>query len=127
MQKIAHKSVQMFNRLRGFFPKALPTGMTELNAYTDWILETYDLPKFPSYRQSVAAMIMHLGTHVTAKPPRFFARGIKKAMANQVAYEVIQEIRQEEKKKNEAVVQSLTQEAKTDKVTPIGSVQEQGV
>lgn len=44
-------------------------------------------------------MIMHLGTQTTRKSKRYFAKGIQKAMANQVAYDKIQQIRDKEKLK----------------------------
>lgn len=46
-------------------------------------------------------MIMHLGSQTTFKSKYFFAKSIRKAMANQVAYEKIQEIKEEEKKSEE--------------------------
>lgn len=44
----------------------------------------------PSYRHAIASMILHLDTLITHKPKRFFAKAIRKSMANQVAFEKIQ-------------------------------------
>lgn len=46
-------------------------------------------------------MIMHLGPTVSYRSKYFFATCIRKAMSNQIAYEIIQEIRIEEEKKSE--------------------------
>ena len=72
--------------------------MTEFNKFTSDILETYDLPDMPSYRQAVASQIMHLPQLCTRKAKRHFAKSIYKAMANEIAYGAIQSIRAEAKK-----------------------------
>jgi hypothetical protein len=67
----------------------------------------------PSYKQALASMIMHLGTTKFYAPKRFFALSIKKAMANQTAYEVIQQIREAEKP------QPPAEEAKAPTLEPV--------
>jgi fructosamine-3-kinase len=49
-----------------------------------------------SYRQAVASGIMHLGMTVDKRSKSYFAKCIKKAMANQIAYENIQLLKQQE-------------------------------
>lgn len=90
------------NRLKGLVPHKLPVGMTEFDKFTDFIFTTYDLPDLPSYKHAIAAQVMHLGPQVNYVAPRTFAKSIRKAMANQIAYEVIEKIRLEEKAKQEA-------------------------
>lgn len=41
-------------------------------------------------------MVMHLGPTTTHVPKMFFAKSIKKAMANEVAFNKIQQLKQEE-------------------------------
>lgn len=76
--------------LWGRMPRKLPVTLKDFVAFSDEVFEAFDLPAEPSYRSAIATMVMHLGPTVTHKPPKYFAQSIKKAMANQVAYEVTQ-------------------------------------
>lgn len=60
-------------------------------------MTVYGLPLNPSYRQAVASSIMHLGHVTDSKPKAFFAKSIKKAMANHAAFDKIQQLKEEEK------------------------------
>jgi len=80
----------------------LPVGLSEFNAFCETIFTKYSLPDMPSYRNAVATMIMHLPQTEDKAALSFFAKSIRKAMANQVAYEVIQQIREDEKAKEKA-------------------------
>jgi hypothetical protein len=85
------------NKLLGFLPQPLPhKGLSDFDQYCDLIFETYDLPDLPSYRNAIASMIMHLGPSTAMKAPYFFAICVRKAMANQIAYEKIQLLKKEE-------------------------------
>lgn len=70
--------------------------MPELDAFIASVLDTYDLPSLPGYQQAIATMIMHLGPLETHKSKIYFARSIRKAAANQIAYEKIQQLKKEE-------------------------------
>lgn len=87
---------KQLNQLFGLFPSKLPTGVAEFKDWADSIFYTYDLPDMPSYRQALASMIMHLGPTVDRKPKLFFAKSVKKAQANQIAYEEIQKLKKAE-------------------------------
>lgn len=82
--------------IRGLFSSRLPLGAEEFDTFCESILSTYDIPPFPSYRRAIASMIMHLGPTTTHVPKMFFAKSIKKAMANEVAFNKIQQFKQEE-------------------------------
>jgi hypothetical protein len=90
MRKIVLKLKKFLSFLLSFFPTTLPTGMAEFTAFCDSIIWTYDLPDLVSYRHAIASMVMHLGPTTISKPKRYFAISVKKAMANQIAYENIQ-------------------------------------
>lgn len=77
----------------GVFPKKLPLTTAEFNDYFSLLVDVYGVPCLPSYRQTFATMVMHLDQTKAHKSPSFFAKAIKKAQANQVAYEVIDQIR----------------------------------
>lgn len=102
---------KLFSQLRGYFPSALPKGAKEFDVFIESILETYNLPDMPSYRHAVASMIMHLGPQTSTKSKIFFARSIRKAMSNQVAYEKIQELKDAE------IAKAKQEQLKADEVT----------
>lgn len=83
-------------KVAGFVPTALPVGKEEFNKFCASIFYTYDLPALPSYKHAIASMIMHLGPTKAKATKRFFALSVKKAMSNQVAYEIIQDLKNEE-------------------------------
>lgn len=57
----------------------------------------------PSYRHAIATMIMHLGPTTSRKSNYYFASSIRKAMANQIAYQVIQDLKADEEKSVENI------------------------
>jgi hypothetical protein len=97
MHPYLSKIKRFYYQLLGFFPAHLPTGLADLGKFCDDLFFTYELPDLPSYRHAVASMIMHLSPTTIRKPKRFFALSVKKAMANQVAFELIQQIKEKEK------------------------------
>lgn len=85
-------------KIKAKFPTKLPTsGAPEFNAWATSILELYELPTFDSYYHAIATAIMHLSPTTSHAPKAFFAKTVRKAMANQIAYEKISEIREKEK------------------------------
>ena len=91
------KYLKLIKKIKYLFPHPLPcNGMTELDDFSTDIFTTFDLPDLPSYRNAIASMIMHLGPTVAYKAPVYFAICVKKAMANQIAYEKIQSLKKQE-------------------------------
>lgn len=81
-------------RLKSFEePTPLPVGKEEFETYFKEIAEMYDLPQLLSFKHTLAQMIMHLPVDQYLTPRSYFGTCIKKAMANQVAYEIINEIK----------------------------------
>lgn len=104
------------------FKTRLPIGRTEMNDYLDELFLYSGIPNLPSYRQAVATMVLHLSPTEDKKSRRFFIKAIKKAMANETSYSLIQELKEEEKKKQ----QKLTSEAALkDKVGEADPLKEQ--
>ena len=85
--------------VRGLFPSPLPVGAQAFDAFFATICEVYSLPNLPSYKTAIASQIMHLPATLHKAPMWLFAKSIKKAMANQVAYQIIQDEREAQKKK----------------------------
>lgn len=86
-----------------YVPQYLPTtGLPEFERFFGQLCTAYGLPNHPSYQHAVATMIMNLSPTTDKIAPRFFAKSIRKAMANEIAYSRIQEFRAEEKARAEA-------------------------
>lgn len=82
------------------FPSKLPTeNLDAFNAWVDKLFRVYELPNLPSYKHAIAAAVMHLPPTTSHVPNAFFAKTIRKAMASQLAYEVLMKIREDDKKK----------------------------
>lgn len=79
------------------FASPLPRTVYELDSFCDDVLTVNGLPDNPSYRQAMASAIMHLGPVTDKAPKSFFAKSVKKAMANHAAFEKIQQLKEEEK------------------------------
>lgn len=88
--KIGEFFKKIYRKVLGLFPRKLPRGVSEFDAFARAVFGAYDVPNGPSYEQAIASMIMHLGPLVTSKSPYFFARSIRKSQANQVSFEIIQ-------------------------------------
>jgi hypothetical protein len=93
----------LFKRLIwALVPSKLPVGLNALDAFSTETLAVYDIPTLPSYYHAIASMIMHLGPQQVKVKRSFIAASIRKAMANQVAFEQIQKLKEEQKAKEDA-------------------------
>lgn len=99
--------------LRGFFPSQLPTGITGFDQWASSIFDTYNIPSNSTYRHALASMIMHLGPTTHRKSKWFFVASIRKAQANQIAYEVIEQVKADDRKKAEEAAAQAKLEAET--------------
>lgn len=105
-------------RVIGLFPHKLPVGLTEFDAFYKKICQTYAFPPSAGYRQAVATMVMHLEPTVCWKQLQYFGDSVMKAQANEVAYQVLQMLKEEQKAEQEKAKLEAT---KTDEshVEPI--------
>lgn len=79
-------------------PSPLPIGMTEASKWADSILYAYDFPASDeSLRFTLAAMVMNLPPSISHRSKRFFAKSVHKAMANQIASAVVQDMKDKQK------------------------------
>jgi hypothetical protein len=85
--------------LSNHFATKLPVGMKEMDEFCQDIIQTYNIPDFPSYKAAIAHMIMQWPQTKHKAPKRYFYICLKKSMANQVAYELNQQIKEDQKKK----------------------------
>lgn len=98
-------------RLLGRFKWKLPEGVEALKIFQDRIFYAYGLPDHPTYRHAIATMVMHLPPTQDRQTLVFFARSIRKAMANQIAYNEMQKINAAQKAQEIADKLSALQEA----------------
>lgn len=80
---------RQLNKLRS----PLPRGMKEFDTWSNSIITTYGLPNNDSFRFSLATMILHTDAKDADKPKEYYGRCASKAMANQVAAQVIQDLK----------------------------------
>lgn len=118
--KVLKTIKQWFNKVVGVFPTALPRGMTEWEQWVSSVISTYDLPDNDSFRFSLAVMVLHLDSTSDVKPKYYFAKAIRKAMSNQVVSQVIQDA----KAKQEAAVKAAKQQAEAT-TTEVASLEPQ--
>lgn len=97
MKKIKKLAVTAAKQFVGLFPHNLPTGEEEFGRFCDTIFATYNLPDMKSYREYVATMIMHLPPTCHKSKLLYFGKSIKKAQANQSAYNMIQKFKEQDK------------------------------
>jgi GR25 family glycosyltransferase involved in LPS biosynthesis len=110
MKQLAKKTLL---KIFAFFPQRLPVGAESFNKFCDSIFAIYDIPDLPSYRNAIATMIMHLSPTTDRKATYYFAKSIRKAMANQVAYEIIQKLREDQKAEEQKQEATLKNEEAT--------------
>lgn len=105
-----NKFKRLMKQISGFFPTKLPIGMKEMKDFCQDIIQTYDIPNFPSYEAAIAHMIMQWPQTKHKAPKRYFFICLKKSMSNQVAYELNQQIKDEQKKKQLEEAEKLKNE-----------------
>lgn len=113
MSLIKNKLVKYLNQVLGLFPSPLPVGMTAFQSWMNSIIQSYDIPDNDSSRFALATMILHLSSTTSSKPKIHFARSMRKAMANQVAAAVMQDLKDKQaaaaaKAQEEANAQATT-------------------
>lgn len=89
---------KMYQKLAQCFPTKLPITQDQLNSLINDVLSVNGLPNDPTYHHAIASAVMHLGPITHSKSKRYFAKSVRKSIANQVAFEKIQFLREEEKK-----------------------------
>ena len=87
--------------IRSYLPSRLPqTGM----AMEAWVVDVLALAKVPdndSFRQAIASELMNLDGLINKKAKQYFVKVIQKRIVNQLAYQIIEGIREKEKQQRE--------------------------
>lgn len=90
-----------------WFPTALPQGRTEFEDWANSILDLYNLPNNPSFHFALGGEILHTASGRAYAPKRKFGLAMRKFVANQVASQVMHEL----KMAQEALIKKEQQEA----------------
>lgn len=88
-------------KLLAVLPTKLPTTPEEFENWSNDILEIGGYPVNNSFKHALATQLMHAGERETSKPKSFFAKTIRRSIINQMAFQIMQDIKAEEKSKNE--------------------------
>jgi hypothetical protein len=81
--------------LNSFIPEKLPQGMTEFNRWVDEISHLSGLPLNDKLRKVISQLIISLPPQVAYVKKRYIVTTIQKAAANQVAFEMLRTIPEE--------------------------------
>lgn len=104
----------MVNWIKQLLPSRLPQTVDQMSEFIDDVLLSNNIPDDPTYKHAIAAAVMHLGPLTTHKSKRFFAKSVTKQIANQVAFDKIQQIKEEEKAKAMAQQEATLNEVPLD-------------
>src|ERR1039458_2900269 len=100
---------KLFWFLVGFIPARFPIGEAELQTFCTKMFKRYGIPDHESYRHTIATMIMHHSQASAHKTPNAFVSAIRKAQANEVAYQYLMDLK-DKKKKEQAEAAPLRSE-----------------
>lgn len=89
-------------KLLSHLPSKLPTTPEQFEKWSNDILELGGYPVNNSFKHALATQLMHAGERETSKPKAFFASTIERSIINQMAFQMMQDIKAEEKAKREA-------------------------
>ena len=117
---------RLLRQIAGLFPTAIPQGVTEFNAWSESIINTYNIQADPdSIKFALATMILHSGPTTAYKPKFSYFLMIRAGMAKQVAGAVFQDIKtkQQERIKAEQLAAQTPTTAVVPASTTVSSVQ----
>lgn len=117
-----------YNKLRGFFPERTPSGVTEFNAWSESLINTYNPPGDErSIKFVLSSMLMRLDASEAYVSKFYFYRALCRSAAAQVAVFIQEGIKQQQREEFEnqqAEATALLQEASNDQQqeTPNGAI-----
>jgi hypothetical protein len=108
-----------------FYPQKLPNGREEFERFAIRIIKTFHLPDNDSFRNMIAGMIQHAPQTTARLSAHYFGCRIRKAVANEVAFYVMQDLKEKKQTKAEVTAPPQATEAVTH-VPPQETPQLQG-
>lgn len=85
-----NKVKRVLRLLYSYIPTNLPQSGLAMDAFILDVLDLAQLPDNSSFRTAIATQIMHLSPESAKSTKRSFIVALRKAVSNQLAYEVIQ-------------------------------------
>lgn len=95
-------------KVKHLWPEKLPVTREEIDVLIKDVIFSENVPDDPTYHHAIAAALMHLGPVTHRKARRFFSKSVRKSIANQVAFEKIQALRDEAKALEEHIKHEAT-------------------
>lgn len=112
----------LLQRVRAFFPSALPQGRTEFDTWANSIVAIYAMPDNDSVRFALATMILHLPSTKSRVSKEFFGRSLQKSCSNQVAAALMQELKEKQQAEFKAQQEKAALEAQIQKQAEVTAV-----
>lgn len=121
------KFKRIYSKLMHRLPSKLPISVPELESFISDVLDVHELPDGATYKNAMAQAMMHLGPVTASKSKIFFAHSVRRRIANQAAYDYIQVLNEEEKKKLESKPEATPQMEPSDGPSPVQAIEAQVV
>lgn len=96
VQKLIQSLSNLLIWLNSFVPEKLPQGMTEFNRWVDEISYLSGLPLNDKLRKVISQLIISLPPQMAYVKKRYIVTTIQKAAANQVAFETLSLINEQQ-------------------------------
>lgn len=98
--------------LNSFIPEKLPQGMTQFNRWVDEISYLSGLPNNDKLRKVISQLIISLPPQMAYVKKRYIVTTIQKAAANQVAFETLSLLDEQQQEKSKEADSRVGQEVK---------------
>lgn len=96
---------------------ALPRGMAEFEAWSNSIIDIYDLPANDSLKFALATMLLHLGPAEAYKPKEYFGLCALKGATSQIAHSIMMELKEKQQVRAKAEQEAAEKAKQTAEVT----------
>ncbi len=107
--------MNFWNKIKNKFKTKLPQGREEFEAWSNDILNTYDLPNNRSTKFALATSILHAPPTAVFEKKEHYGKLMMKGAANEVAAAVMQELKKQQQeeieKQKAAEVTAITVES----------------
>lgn len=77
--------------LLSYVPRRLPEFADQYAAWEAQICQVGNFPLNDSFRHAIATQVLHLPPHIHYKSQQYFINNLRRSMANQTAFGVIQD------------------------------------
>lgn len=112
VQKLIRPLSNLLVWLNSFIPEKLPQGMSEFNRWVDEISYLSGLPLNDKLRKVISQLIISLPPQMARVQKRYVVLTIQKAAANQVAFETLSLIDEQQQEKSKEINSGVGQEIK---------------